>query len=71
MAKERLYLFDTTLRDGALLPAPSPLEGEGWGGGYFSFSEFTATSLPTAFALRASAVDLPLKGGGEERVFAS
>jgi len=40
--------------------APSPLEGEGWRGGY-SDSEKTP---PTRRAARG---DLPLKGGGEER----
>src|SRR3954468_6794572 len=41
-------------------PAPSPLEGEGWGGGWIE-ARATATPLPTA---RERAVDLPLKGGG-------
>jgi hypothetical protein len=45
--------------------APSPLEGEGWGGGYFTRSVLGITPLPTAFA-NAQAVDLPLKGGGKK-----
>ncbi|MGH6727857.1 MAG: DEAD/DEAH box helicase, partial [Pseudolabrys sp.] len=43
--------------------APSPLEGEGWGGGYEANSAFAA-SPPSR---RASRVDLPHKGGGEEK----
>ena len=61
MAKERLYLFVTT-------PFFSlPPCGGGLGRGVsddFSVCEFTP--LPTAYA-SASAVDLPHKGGGEER----
>ncbi len=44
------------------LTPPPPLEGEGWGGGYAARSELAA-SPPSR---RASRVDLPLKGGGEE-----
>ncbi len=43
--------------------APSPLEGEGWGGGYDAISK--AAKLPPSRP--PSAVELPLKGGGEER----
>jgi hypothetical protein len=46
--------------------APSPLAGEGWGGGYHSLLRLRFTPLPTAFA-NASAVDLPRKGGGDSR----
>ena len=44
--------------------APSPLEGEGWGGRYSSQSEPVALP-PSRTAARS---DLPLKGGGEERL---
>jgi tRNA(Ile)-lysidine synthase len=58
----------------SLLPSPSPhspsktgvnalLEGEGWGGGYAATS--ASKKLPPS--RRASRVDLPLKGGGEEK----
>jgi len=36
-------------------PAPSPLEGEGWGGGYYERSALH--EIPPSLAL-------PLKGGG-------
>jgi ATP-dependent helicase HrpB len=44
------------------LSSPSPLEGEGWGGGYETNSN--AAKLPPSRT--ASRSDLPLKGGGEE-----
>ena len=45
-------------------PAPSPLEGEGWGGGCgVSNTSPPSRSPPTALA----ASDLPLKGGGNDR----
>ncbi len=60
MAKERLYLFDTT-RFFSLPPC-----GGGLGRGVSrSLARREATPLPTALAC-AHAVDLPLKGGGEE-----
>src|SRR5512139_2183034 len=40
---------------------PSPLEGEGWGGGYAA-GTVPAALPPSRTALRS---DLPLKGGGE------
>ena len=42
--------------------APSPLEGEGRGGGCFSRSEID-TPLPTP----PRGIDLPLKGGGNKK----
>ncbi len=45
-------------------PAPSPLVGEGWGGGYEAKSE-RATLPPSRLAPLG---DLPRKGGGEERM---
>lgn len=52
--------------------APSPLGGEGWGGGYSEFIQMPRTSSacraspPSRRTRMASAfVDLPLKGGGE------
>ena len=60
MAKERLYLFDTTLFF-SLPPC-----GGGLGRGVSYEHGVKVTPLPTAFA-DASAVDLPRKGGGEER----
>jgi len=42
-------------------PIPSPLAGEGWGGGSFAH-EASADSPPSRRALRG---DLPLKGGGD------
>jgi hypothetical protein len=49
----------------ALRSAPSPLAGEGWGGGYDAHLAFSkGTPLPLACA-DASASDLPRKGGGE------
>jgi hypothetical protein len=54
--------------------APSPLEGEGWGGGYSEFlrmqrSQFACRVTPPSRRSRmASAiVDLPLKGRGERK----
>jgi DNA ligase-1 len=46
----------------AALAVPSPLEGEGQGGGYASPSE----PLASPPSRRAERGDLPLKGGGEE-----
>jgi len=44
--------------------APSPLEGEGWGGGYAA----SDNSPPSRSSRTASAtIDLPLKGGGDEK----
>ena len=43
-------------------PAPSPLAGEGWGGGY-SERGLSSNSPPSRRALR---VDLPRKGGGDK-----
>jgi hypothetical protein len=70
--KERLYLFDTTLRDGAR-PVPSPLEGEGWGGGYAEFPRLPSASLVAQSAppsrssrMMSAMIDLPLKGRGNE-----
>jgi hypothetical protein len=45
------------------LSAPSPLEGEGWGGGYIFGVVHSHTPLPPL--LRS--VDLPLKGGGDKK----
>lgn len=42
--------------------APSPLEGEGWGGGYVARSEID-TPLPTPLRV----ADLPLKAGGNKK----
>jgi len=64
MTRERLYLFDTTLRDGAPFFFLPPCGG-GLGRGVCrkeSVREFTP--LPTALC----AVDLPRKGGGKERL---
>ena len=47
--------------------APSPLAGEGWGGGS-ELDQSNPTSPPSRSpSLSASASDLPRKGGGEER----
>jgi hypothetical protein len=45
------------------LSAPSPLAGEGWGGGYSVGAAHSHTPLPPL--LRS--VDLPLKGGGDKK----
>ncbi len=47
--------------------APSPLEGESWGGGYDADTEFVASPPSRPPKPSPSVVDLPLKGGGEER----
>jgi hypothetical protein len=46
-------------KSSAHLPVPSPLVGEGWGGGCLSLED---TPLPTALC----AVGLPLMGGGNK-----
>jgi hypothetical protein len=61
MARERLYLFDTT----SFFSLP-PCGGGSGRGVSRGLRAFKMTPLPTAFA-SASAVDLPRKGGGEER----
>ena len=45
--------------------APSPLEGEGWGGGWLTRPYRSPTPLPIIAGLPAM-IDLPLKGGGYE-----
>jgi hypothetical protein len=61
MARERLYLFDTTP-----LFSLRPCGGELGRGVNCAFDVSKITPLPTADAC-ASTVDLPRKGGGEER----
>jgi len=49
---------------------PSPLRGEGQGGGEFGEAEIMAPAVQEAFGctpLRPLRGHLPLKGGGEER----
>ena len=50
---------------GVLHSAPSPLAGEGWGGGSWGACVCFAIATPLPTARRA--VDLPRKGGGEEK----
>jgi protein ImuA len=45
---------------------PSPLEGEGWGGGY-AIGAFRKLPPSRPSRILSAMVDLPLKGGGEER----
>ena len=57
--KDGRILFTVDHSQAIALP-PSPLEGEGWGGGYLR-----KQAPPSRIAARS---DLPLKGGGEGRV---
>jgi hypothetical protein len=61
MPRERLYLFDTTLRDGATRCSLPPC-GRGMGRGVYFWM---ADDTPLPIALRA--IDFPLRGGGDER----
>jgi hypothetical protein len=50
------------------LSAPSPLEGEGWGGGYSEYNLTPRNSLAHCVlppSQSAARIDLPLRRGGE------
>jgi hypothetical protein len=52
------------------LSAPSPLEGEGWGGGYSEYNLTPRNSLAHCVlppSRSAARIDLPLKGRGERK----
>jgi hypothetical protein len=50
----------------ALRSAPSPLAGEGWGGGYLARRTRPWAETPLPSQLRCA--DLPRKGGGNKKI---